>query len=102
MDLEKLFLFRYLCILPVVSSLIGSILMFVIGSVKTLQAFFLFFHRFQDFDDAAVSRWRVDPLEDLGVLAAADLAHDLVVVLGAVVLFWWWFSTERRRREGGG
>jgi uncharacterized membrane protein YqhA len=43
MDLEKLFLFRYLCILPVLSSLLGSLLMFVIGTVKTLQAFSVFF-----------------------------------------------------------
>jgi uncharacterized membrane protein YqhA len=41
-DLEKLFLFRYLCILPVVSSLLGSVLMFVIGAVKTFQAFLVF------------------------------------------------------------
>jgi uncharacterized membrane protein YqhA len=42
-DLEKIFLFRYVCILPVVSSLVGSIVMFAIGAVKTLQAFFVFF-----------------------------------------------------------
>jgi uncharacterized membrane protein YqhA len=42
-DLEKIFLCRYLCILPVVSSLLGSILMFVAGTVKTLKAFSIFF-----------------------------------------------------------
>ena len=42
---------------------------------------------FQDLDNAALARRGVDPLEDLRVLAAADLAHDLVVVLGAVRAF---------------
>jgi uncharacterized membrane protein YqhA len=36
---NKLFLFRYLCILPIVSSLLGSILMFFIGALKTVKAF---------------------------------------------------------------
>jgi uncharacterized membrane protein YqhA len=42
-DLNKLFLFRYLCILPVAVSLLGALLMFVIGTVKTLDAFSIFF-----------------------------------------------------------
>ena len=42
MDLEKLFLARYLCIMPVVSSLLGSLLMFLIGVLKMLQAFSVF------------------------------------------------------------
>ncbi len=39
MDVDKLFLLRYLCILPIVSSLLGAILMFCIGALKTVQAF---------------------------------------------------------------
>lgn len=46
---------------------------------------FFFLDRLEDLDHAALARRRVDPFEDLGVLASADLAHDLVVVLGAVV-----------------
>ena len=42
MDLERLFLSRYLCILPVASSLLGSLVMFLIGVVKTVQAFSVF------------------------------------------------------------
>lgn len=42
MDWEKLFVARHLCILPVAFSLLGSVLMFIIGVVKTLQAFSVF------------------------------------------------------------
>jgi uncharacterized membrane protein YqhA len=41
-DLERVFLLRYLCILPVVASLLGSLLMFLIGVVKTLEAYSVF------------------------------------------------------------
>ena len=44
----------------------------------------LLLDRLEDLDHAALARRGVDPLEDLGVLPPADLAHDLVVVLGAV------------------
>lgn len=43
MDLQKLFNARYLCILPVAFSLLGSLLMFSIGVLKTFQAFAVFF-----------------------------------------------------------
>jgi uncharacterized membrane protein YqhA len=42
-DLQKLFNARYLCILPVAFSLLGSLLMFLIGVFKTFQAFTVFF-----------------------------------------------------------
>ena len=41
MDLEKLFFGRYFCLLAVVFLLLGSLLMFLIGAYKTLQAIYV-------------------------------------------------------------
>ncbi|MDQ7782335.1 MAG: YqhA family protein [Desulfomonilaceae bacterium] len=55
MDLEKVFVFRHLCILPVVSALIGSLLMFLMGSAKTIQAISVLLTAITDLDAPATS-----------------------------------------------
>jgi hypothetical protein len=43
MDFNKFFIFRYLALIAVISSLVGSTLMFIVGAYKTYIAFGYFF-----------------------------------------------------------
>ena len=53
---------------------------------STVRVDLLLLDRLEDFDDAWLVVRYVDALEDLAVLAAPNLSHDLIIVLFAVKL----------------